>query len=195
MKLIASIVVMLFTTLFTQNILAGVYKCTDNQGNTSYQSSPCADANKALEIDIKTGGSTDLAIQLKQQEQNRTLKQLQQAEQQKLKEQIAQRKKDAIEQSAINQQLIKDNSVQFSAFSIPPYEPDNLPDFVKLHEARLPEIEKFRRLAAKKALSTGNCIRVEDDQLSVKSQTGKLVFSVDCSSAKTFFYNEAELLK
>jgi hypothetical protein len=64
---------------------------------------------------------------------------------------------------------------------------------VKHYETRLPEIEKFRRLAAKKALATGECVRVESDELSAKSSSEQLVFSVDCSSAKTFYFNEKEL--
>jgi len=36
---------------------------------------------------------------------------------------------------------------------------------------------------------------VEVDELSNKSKPTLLVFSVDCSSAKTFYFNETELLK
>lgn len=194
MKLIQSIVVMFATMLFSYNSFAGVFKCTDIQGNTTYQSIPCAEENKAVEIDVKTGGSTDMATKLKDKELDQLEQQQQLAEQQKLIELETKRKKDAKEQSTINQQLIKNNPVQFSAYAIPPYAPDKLPALVKLYEQRLPEIEKFRRLAAQKALATGNCIRVEDDQLSIKSTQEKLVFSVDCSSAKVFHFDESELV-
>jgi hypothetical protein len=195
MKTVQSLVVILATSLFSSTSFSGVFKCTDNQGNTAYQSSPCAQEKNALEIDIKTGGQTDLSLQLKQKKQEQEAQKQQKAELQKKIEQEAQRKKDLAEQSKINQQLIKNNPIQFTAFAIPPYTPDNLPELVKLHELRLPEIEKFRRIAAQKALSTGECTRVEAAELSVKSKPEKLVFSINCSSAKTFFFNETELAK
>ena len=195
MKLVQSIVVMLVATLFSGISYSGVYKCTDDQGNTAYQSSPCALENKALEIDIKTGGKTDISLQLKQKEQEQEDLKQQEAEQKKQVEQETQRKKDLAEQSEINQQLIKNNPIQFTAFAIPPYTPDKLPELVKKYEVRLPEIEKFRRLSAQKALSTGECNRVEAADLSVKSKPEQLVFSINCSTAKTFYFNEAELVK
>ncbi len=195
MKFFPSFVILFLTIHYSQNIIAGVFKCTDNQGNTSYQSSPCAEKNKAIKIDVKTGGSTDLGLQLKRQALDQELITQKQAEQEKLIAREEKRKKDSAEQSAINQQLIKNNPIQFSAYAIPPYSPDKLSDLIKKFEARLPEIERLRRLAAQKALATGECIRVEDDQLNLKSTLKKLVFSVDCSTAKTFYFNESELLK
>ncbi len=195
MKLIQSVVFMVSTTLFTTSVSAGIYKCSDDQGNTSYQAKPCAEEKKAIEIDVKTGGSTDLSIQKKKKEKELALKKQEEIDRQKLMELEARRKKNAKEQSALNQQLVKDNPIQYSAFSIPPYRVDRLPDVVKLYEARLPEIEKLRRFAAKKALATGGCERVEASHLSVKSAADQLVFSVDCSSASTFFFNEQKLLK
>jgi len=195
MKTVQSLVVILATSLFSGTSFSGVYKCTDDQGNTAYQSSPCAQGKNALEIDIKTGGQTDISLQLKQKKQEQETQKQQEAELQQKIEQEAQRKKDLAEQSKINQQLIKDNPIQFTAFAIPPYTPDNLPELAKLHELRLPEIEKFRRIAAQKALSTGECKRVEAAELSVKSKPEKLVFSINCSSAKTFYFNETELVE
>ena len=195
MKLIQSIIFMVSTTLFSTSVLAGIYKCTDDQGNTSYQAKPCADEKKAIEIDVKTGGSTDLSIKKKKKEKELELKKQQETDRQKLIELEARRKREAKGQSALNQQLVKDNPIQYSAFSIPPYRTDRLSDVVKLYEAKLPEIEKLRRFSAKKALATGECERVEASHLSVKSSTEQLVFSVDCSSAKTFYFNEQELLE
>ena len=198
MKLIQPIIAILATTLFSGSVIAGVYKCTDAQGNTSYQSSPCAEEKIAAEIDLKTGGHTDLTAKEKLQQEEKELdlelQKQQEVEKKKQLDLIAKRKKDAAEQSAINQQLIKDNHIQFSAFAIPPYKFDKLPALVKQFETRLPEIEKFRRLAAHKALATGECIRVEVDELSIKSQIGQLVISVDCSSGKNFHFNESELV-
>ncbi len=195
MKAVYSIASLFAIVLLPSHSVASVYKCTDSQGKTAYQSSPCAEENNALKIDIKTGQSIDLAVKIKQHQQELELKKQQElAQQQDLIKEIK-RKKDSSAQSAINQQLIKNNPVQFTAFAIPPYHHDKLPPLVKAFEARLPEIEKFRRLAAQKALATGECNRVESDQLSVQSKADKLVFSVDCSSAKNFQFNETELLK
>ena len=143
----------------------------------------------------QTGGSTDLAAQLKQQEQEQELKKQQEVERQKQQLKEATRIKDATEQSEKNQQLIKGNTIQYSAFAIPPYRHDRLPEQIKPFASRLPEIEKFRRVAALRALATGNCMRVESVQLSVQSQMKQLIFSADCSSAKTFHYKESELIK
>jgi len=195
MKLVRSIVGFVALVSLSGHVVAGVYKCTDADGKTAYQSAPCAEAASALKIDVKTGGSTDLAAQLKRQEQEVELKKLQEIEHQKQLLREASRIKKATEQSGINQQLIKDNPIQFTAFAIPPYRHDRLSALVQPFAARLPEIEQFRRLAAQKALATGECKRVESGQLSIQSQMKQLVFTIDCSSAKTFQFNEAELIK
>jgi len=195
MKAVYSIASLFAIALLPTHSVASVYKCTDSQGKTAYQSSPCAEEVNALKIDMKTGQSTDLAVKIKQQQQEVESKKQEDIARQQQAAKDIKRKKDSIEQSAINQQLIKDNPIQFTAFAIPPYNHDKLPALVKNFEARLPEIEKFRRLAAQKALATGECNRVESDQLSVQSKADKLVFSIDCSSAKRFQFNETELLK
>lgn len=195
MRLVTNYIAILVFLGCSNTVLAGVYKCTDDQGNTSYQAAPCAQEKEALEINIKTGGLTDLSLEKQRQQENVELKKQQEAEQQAKIAKEAKRVKDAAEQSALNQQLIKDNPIQYTAFAIPPYKPDSLSSLVKQYEARLPEIEKFRRIAAQKALATGECKRVEADELSVKSSRDKLVISIDCSTAKTFFFNEQELVK
>ncbi len=195
MKLIQPIILMICITFFSTSVLAGIYKCTDDQGNTSYQAKPCADEKKAIEIDVKTGSSTDLSIQKKKKEKELELKKLQEIDRQKLIELEAIRKREAKEQSSLNQQLVKNNPIQYSAFSIPPYRTGRLSDVIKEYETKLPDIEKLRRFAAKKALASGECKRVEASHLSKKSTADQLVFSVDCSSANTFYFNEQELLK
>ncbi len=194
MNLIKFFIPVISYLLATNPAVAGVYKCTDSQGNTSYQSTPCALENKAIEIDVKTGRSTDISLELKQKERELALKKQQEAALQQQLKLEEKRKQDALEQSQINQTLIKNNPIQYSAFAIPPYLADNLTGLVKKYQTRLPEIEKFRRLAAQKALSTGECTRVESDELSIKSKHDQLVFSIDCSSAKTFYFNESELI-
>ncbi len=194
MKLMQSIVVLTAILFYSAGTLARIYKCSDEQGNISYQAKPCSLEKKAIEIDVKTGNATDLSLQKKKKEQELEHKKQQEVNRQKLIELKASRKKETETQSALNQQLIKDNPIQYSAFSIPPYRVDRLSDVVKLYETRLPEIEKLRRFAAKKALATGGCERVEASHLSAKSSAGQLFFSVDCSSAKTFYFNEKELL-
>ena len=193
MKSAQIIAIIVATALYSGHCLAAVFKCTDEWGKTSYQSDPCAKEKKAIEMDIKTGKQTDLADEEKKQALEVELKKQQELIEQQLAEMEGKRKVDAAEQSAQNQQLIKNNPIQYSAYAIPPYLSGKLSELVKKYENRLPEIEKFRRLAAFKALATGECERVEADNLSKKSKSNLLVFSVDCSSAKRFYFNETEL--
>jgi hypothetical protein len=195
MKLLQFAAAILATALFSSSASARVYKCTGELGETKYQSSPCVEANKVSEINMQTGGLTDLSIRQKKQKLVDELQKQQMADAQKKIELEEKRIKSSKKQSELNQQLIRNNPIRFSAFAIPPYAPDELTELVKEFEARLPEIEKFRRLAALKALSTGECKRVEGDELSVKSKADELVFSVDCSSAMTFQYSESELIE
>ncbi len=199
MKLVQTVLIIASVTLFSNNSLAGVYKCTDNQGKTAYQAAPCVDTNEALKINVKTGGSKDLLVEKKKKEleleEESKLLESQNLEKQKIIDLEAKRIKDSAEQTALNQQLVRINILQFSAFAIPPYAADNLPPIVKQFESRLPDIEKFRRYAAQKALATGDCKRVESDELSLKSKLDNLIITVGCSTAKTFHYDETELVK
>lgn len=176
---------------------AGVYKCTDTSGHTFYQSSPCHDENKSVQINPKTGSSSDLTAQQQQQaisaEQLKQEKLQQQAEEQAKLNALAERRKQAQAESELTQAMIKQNPLQFSAYAIPAYNPDKLSTLVKPYESRLPEIERFRRLAAQKALATGQCQRVEDDELNSRSQLNLLVFLVNCSSGANLYFNENEL--
>lgn len=176
---------------------AGVYKCTDAAGHNYYQSSPCTEEHKAVQMNPKTGGSVDLnakeQLEALAVEQKKQQELQQQATEQAKLEAIAQRKKLAQEQAALTQAMIKQNPKQFSAYAIPTYNPDKLPPLVKQHEERLPDIEKLRRLAAQKALATGQCERVEADELHSKSTKESLVFLVNCSSGASLYYNESDL--
>jgi len=193
MKLVQVITIIVSAVLYSGHCFAGVFKCTDEWGKTSYQSEPCTKEKKAIEMDIKTGKQTDLADKEKKKALETDLKKQQEAIGQQLAEMKEQRKVDAAEQSALNQQLIKNNPIQYSAYAIPPYLTEKLSALVKQFEGRLPEIEKFRRLAALNALATGECERVEAGNLSERSKSDLLVFAVDCSSGKRFYFNETEL--
>lgn len=98
-------------------------------------------------------------------------------------------------ESAKNQFLIKNNPDKFSPYAIPPYVPEKLPDLVKLYQTRLADIERLRRQAAEKALVSGQCIRVESVELDSKSTKDALLFAINCSSGKSFYFKEQELLK
>ena len=176
---------------------AGVYKCTDATGHTNYQSSPCTTEHKAVQMNTKTGSSVDLNAVERQQAAEAELKKQQtaqqQAEQQAKVDAIAKTKQDARAQSELTQTLIKQNPMQFSAFAIPAYDPEKLPASLKSFESRLPDVEKFRRLAAQKALSHGDCQRIEADEQTAKSKIDQLSFLINCSSGKTFVFNESEL--
>ena len=176
---------------------AGVFKCTDASGHTFYQSAPCLEESKSIQINPKTGSSVDLTSL--QQQQNLSAEQRKQEEMQQKTDELArlqalaELKKQAVAESELTQSLIKQNPLQFSAFAIPAYSLDKLPVQVKGFESRLPDIEKFRRLAAQKALATGQCQRVEADELNAKSKLDALVFLVNCSTGSSLYFNESEL--
>jgi hypothetical protein len=186
-------------SLFSAYAFAGVYKCTDANGDTEYRSKPCAPGRNNIEINVKTGSSTDLDEQenqqiLEQKKQQAALEQQKLEQQQLLKKQVD-INKEAIDESAKNQFLIKNNPDKFSAYAIPPYVPGKLTDLVKFYQDRLPEIERLRRQAAEKALASNHCIRVESVELNIKSTKDALMFLINCSSGKAFYFKEQELAK
>ncbi|MEQ1484681.1 DUF4124 domain-containing protein [Methyloglobulus sp.] len=184
-------------TLFSMQLSAGVYKCTDASGKKIYRSVPCVEGQKKVELNVKTGGSTDLNQQesqqaLSQQEQEAKDAQKKQEEEQ-AQQKLAQLKQSVLDESAKNQFLVKNNPQKYSAFAIPPYKYDDLSPLVKIYQSKLPEIERMRRQAAEKALATEQCGRVESVELSEKSAKDGLIILVDCSSAKKFYVSEQEL--
>jgi Domain of unknown function (DUF4124) len=183
--------------LVSMPLSAGVYKCTDASGKKIYRSVPCVEGQKKIELNVKTGGSTDLNAKeneqaLSQQEQEAKAAQKKQEEEQ-AQQKLAQLKQSSMDESAKNQFLVKNNPQKFSAFAIPPYKYDDLTPLVKAYQNRLPDIERLRRQAAEKSLATGDCGRVESVELSDKSTAEALVVLVDCSSAKKFYVSEQEL--
>jgi hypothetical protein len=184
-------------TLISLELSAGVYKCVDAKGNKIYKSVPCEAGQSKQEVNLKTGSTTDLdaieqqkAQTLQEQEAQAELKKQQEAEAKRKQTEFEQNAKD---ESAKNQFLVKNNPQKYSPFAIPPYKLEDLNPLVKQYEIRLPDIEKFRRLAAEKALATGECGRVESVELNQKSTKESLVILVDCSSAKKFYVTEQEL--
>jgi len=190
---------LLLTSLYSAVTSADIYKCTNSAGKKVYSSVSCSDGFARSEINIKSGSSLNLDEQYnqqikKQKEQEAKLEQ-EKLEKELLAQTEAQLKQDASKASAENQLLIKNNRNDFSAFAIPPYDPDQLTPLVKKYRHRLPEIEHLRGLAAQKALASGQCIRVEASELHAKSTKDALMFLVDCSSGKQLYFNEQELAK
>lgn len=189
----------LLCCLMSTSAVAGFYKCTDAEGNVAYKSSPCAEGRSNISININSGGAVNLddeknqELQKLKQEQEDIERQKRERQKQQAKE--AQFTQDVIRESTKNQQLIKNNPSQYSAYAIPPYPLEQLPEYVKGFRDRLPDIERFRGLAAMKALETGECERVEASELNVKSSNELLVFLVNCSSGKPFYFNEKDLAK
>jgi len=188
-------VLFILGSLFSTCALAGIYKCTDVNGKTDYQAKPCSAEHKTVQINVKTGGSTTEPDQEKQKQDLAKKEQDESLEQAQILKKQAQLKQDALSESAKNQFLIKNNPERFSAFSIPPYDPDQLPDLAKNYQTRLPDIERLRRQAAEKALVSNQCTRVEASELDGKSEKRALVFSVSCSSGKSFYFTEQELTR
>jgi len=183
--------------LMSLTATAGVYKCTDETGKVVYRSQACSAGQGKVQIDIKTGITKDLDQEKKQQllqdEEEQAKLTEEELQEQKLAEKKAKLKQDAKDESAKNQFLIKNNPLKYSVFAIPPYDPEQLPGLVENFSSRLPDIERFRRFAAEKALATNQCGRVEAVELNGKSTQDALVFLVDCSSAKKYYLSEQEL--
>ncbi|MDD2722474.1 MAG: DUF4124 domain-containing protein [Methylovulum sp.] len=187
------LILFVLASLFVMNASAGVYKCTDSSGNKVYRSSPCVEGYNNTQIDLKTGKSVDLdeekklqLLKIKEQQQQEELQKLEQQQENLRKLQI-------INESKKNQLLIKENPNKFSAYAIAPYELEKLTPLVKLFQSRLAEIEHMRGVAAQKALTSGQCNRVESSELNEKSTKALLVFLVDCSNTKSFYFDEKQL--
>ena len=188
----------IFALCLAGNSWAGVYKCTDKDGKTDYRSSPCTENDKAaMQMNTKTGSSVDLdaaeKMRAQEAEEKKQQELQQQSEQQAKAEEIARRKQLAQAEYEVTKAVIQKNPMQYSAYAIPVYDPEKLPALVKSFEERLPDVEKFRRLAALKALAGGKCQRVEADELNSKSSMDNLVILVNCSSGAALYYNEKEL--
>ena len=187
------ITLLLATLLFSPFASAGVFKCTNAEGQTAYQTTPCPEAINATEINPVTGASKDLrqakllkGQELEKQQEQLLLKQ----EQLKKQEQLEQA---TLEESLKNQQLIKDNPGKFSAFAIPPYADNKHPGFANQFTSRLPAIERFRRNASEIALASGKCGRVEASELNPRSTAENLVILIDCSSGESFYIDEQQI--
>jgi hypothetical protein len=190
-------IVILFGGLFSVAAAAGVYKCTDAAGRIVYKANACSVGQNNVEVDIKTGVTRDLDQEKREQqlmeEQEQAKLSAQEQEEKTLAEKQAKLKQEAKDESAKNQFLIKNNPLKYSVFAIPPYDPEQLPSLVQNYAARLPEIERFRRFAAEKALATDQCGRVEAVELNAKSTQDALVFLVDCSTGQKYYLTEQEL--
>jgi hypothetical protein len=61
---------LLLGLLASMPLSAGVYKCTDASGKKIYRSVPCVEGQKKVELNVKTGGSTDLNAKENEQAQS-----------------------------------------------------------------------------------------------------------------------------
>ncbi len=180
---------------FAVSANAEIYKCTDDSGNTSYQAKPCREKSRAYALDTRTGSHVAVKAKEDQKLQQELKRQQQELEKQKKRQLEQQWSAAAKVEQDITLALIQKNPKKFSIYAIPPYQINQLPPVAQQFKPRLPDIERLRRLAAQKALASGQCTRVESDQLSPRSKKGKLIVLVDCSSGKSFYFSETELLK
>jgi hypothetical protein len=187
----------LLSILFSSYSQARIYKCTDGDGKKSYQKSPCENINNAAEFNVTTGGSIAVPDKRKQEqvlEQQKEQEQARMDEITRKEQEIKQQRINAtLDENTKNLEIIKNNPKKFSAFAIPSYTSENHPPLFDDFIERLPDIQRFRRLAAKKALFSGQCDRVEASSLNLKSTQKNLVFLVECSNTKRFYFKETEL--
>ena len=184
---------LVFAALVPHVTFADAYKCVDASGKISYQSKPCAEHQQGSEINFKTGGAVDKSNELAREAEQQELQIQQKMAEQQAKQKRQQLLADAQKERETNQDLIKNNPIQFTPYAIPPYEPEKLSSLVKNYQPRLPEIERMRRQAAQKLLSSGQCDRVESSELNVRSTAENLVILVDCSNGASAYFNEHEL--
>ncbi|MEY3882622.1 MAG: hypothetical protein RIQ94_3418 [Pseudomonadota bacterium] len=110
------IALLILGSFFSTYTFAQIYKCTNADGKTNYQSKACDKQDNAVQIDIKSR-SIDNSDQKKQ---NELLKKKE--EDQKLEKKQLLQKQATLSESAKNQFLVKNNPEKFSAFSILPYD-------------------------------------------------------------------------
>jgi hypothetical protein len=191
------VTLVLLSILFSSYSQAGIYKCTDSDGKKSYQKSPCENISNAAEFNVTTGGSIAVPDIRKQEIVLEKQKEQEQAKIEEIKKQeqdVKQQRIDTtLEENKKNLEIIKANPKKFSAFAIPPYTLEDHPPLFDDFIERLPEIQRYRRWAAKKALFSGQCDRVEASSVNFKSTQKNLVFLVECSNTERFYYNETDL--
>jgi hypothetical protein len=191
------VTLVLLSILFSSYSQAGIYKCTDSNGKKSYQKSPCENISNAAEFNVTTGGSIAVPDKRKQEMVLEQQKEQEQAKTEEIKKQeqdVKQQRIDTtLEENKKNLEIIKANPKKFSAFAIPPYTLEDHPPLFDDFIERLPEIQRYRRWAAKKALFSGQCDRVEASSVNFKSTQKNLVFLVECSNTERFYYNETDL--
>ncbi len=189
----------LLSILVSSYSQARIYKCTDGNGKKSYQKSPCENISNASEFNVNTGGSIavpdkrkqELALEQQKTQEQARLDEIKRQEQEKKQQRI----NATLDENTKNLEIIKNNPKKFSAFAIPSYSLENHPPLFDDFIERLPDIQRYRRLAAIKALDSGECDRVEASSLNLKSTKKTLVFLVECSNTKRSYYKETELSK
>ena len=104
------ITLMILSIIFSATATAGVYKCTDSAGKTVYRANPCAPGHGNIQINIKTGTTTDLTEEQKKLEligkEQQTKLEQEKLDQQQREQKQAKLKQDAKDESAKTQFLI-----------------------------------------------------------------------------------------
>ena len=77
--------------------------------------------------------------------------------------------------------------------ALQPYDRKNYPRIFSRYGKRIRDVEKFRKLAAKKALESGKCDFVEVAELSDKSPLNNLTYFVDCRNRERIYITENQI--
>jgi hypothetical protein len=176
---------------------ATVYKCADDEGNIAYQKSPCQHLDSAAEVNLKSGSHKvvvdEIQNQIDEDEENLSEQQKQALE--KLRKQAEENRliELSAEQAQKNQEYLKSNIGSFSPYALPPYQGKSYAGIVRNYLARLPEIERYRRVAASNVLLSGQCRRVEAAEMDRFSKLDNLNFIIDCRNGKRVKLNEKAL--
>lgn len=73
-----------------------------------------------------------------------------------------------------------------------PYTVEQYPKTVAEFRPRLPEIERHKEAALRKAIDTGQCDFASSVELSTKSTLNNLIYWVDCENGQRFWFDEGE---
>lgn len=83
--------------------------------------------------------------------------------------------------------------VAIDEYVLTPYTRDSWPKTFEKYGDRMPELEKYRRLAAEATARNPECDKVISSDISDEGSYASMQFFVDCENMKRFRFSEAEL--
>lgn len=85
---------------------------------------------------------------------------------------------------------VTDYASRIRPYAYYPYTVEQYPKTVAEFRPRLPEIERHKKAALRKAIDTGQCDFATSVELSTKSTLTNLIYWVDCENGQRFWFYE-----